>query len=293
MIATVATALLLAAAPAAGAQPPRPRAAVLDLRAVQGVQPGTAAILTAIVVSDVSRAGFDVMSQADIASLLGVEQQKQVLGCTEDAGCLAEIGGALGADQVLSGQVGQIGTRYHVSLQLLDAKKARVLARSAQFSAQNEDALAAAAQAAVAELIATSGIALVPRGTSAAVAVTAAPAAKTAPSAPGWRPSRALAWITTGAGLVVAGAGAASLGLAQARQQELADGWQRTDYAAFYDQTSAEARRFQTFGYVGVGAGALATGVGVFFLVRSAGSPVALLPDVAPGRAGLVAFGSF
>jgi len=160
MLALAAATLLLTAAPAAA--PSRPRVAVVDLKPVQGVQPGTAAVLTSIVVNDASRAGFDVISQADVATLLGVERQRQLLGCSEDASCLAEIGGALGAEFVLSGQVGQIGSRYHLALQLLDAKKARVAARSAQFCEQSEDALAAASQAALAECRSATAMTLAP-----------------------------------------------------------------------------------------------------------------------------------
>ncbi len=123
---------MLAASSAALA--PRVKIAVTDLRSVQGVAPGTATILTDIVVSEVARAGYDVVSQADITAMIGFEKQKRVLGCSEDSSCLAEIGGALGVDFMLTGQVGQIGTRNRVSLLVVDTKKARVVGRSAQFS---------------------------------------------------------------------------------------------------------------------------------------------------------------
>jgi len=288
MLALAAATLLLTAAPAAA--PARPRVAVVDLKPVQGVQPGTAAVLTSIVVNDASRAGFDVISQADVATLLGVEKQKQMLGCSEDASCLAEIGGALGAEYVLSGQVGQIGSRYHVALQLLDAKKARVAARSAQFCEQSEDALAAAAQAALAELLGAVALPLAPR---ASAAPGPDPVAKSAPPSARWRPGKLLAWSTVGAGVAIAAGGGVSLSLAQSRLAELEDAWRRTDYAAFYDDKSAEAKRFQAIGWGAIGAGAAVTALGGWFLYRSRDPGVALLPTLAPGHAGLVAVGSF
>lgn len=106
----------------------RQRVAVLDLRAVHGVTPGTTSVLTAIVVDEAARGGLDVVSQTDILTMLGYEKQRRMLGCSDDA-CLAELGGALGADYVLSGQVGEIGSRHHVSLQLLDARRGKVIAQ--------------------------------------------------------------------------------------------------------------------------------------------------------------------
>ncbi|HEX9306471.1 MAG TPA: hypothetical protein VF894_03195 [Anaeromyxobacter sp.] len=152
---------------------PRVKIAVTDIRSVQGVAPGTATILSDIVVSEVARAGYDVVSQADITAMIGFEKQKKVLGCSEDSSCLAEIGGALGVDFMLTGQVGQIGTRNRVSLLVVDTKKARVVARSAQFSDQDEDALVRAAELAVKEILA---------GIRAAQAVAQAPAATPPPA---------------------------------------------------------------------------------------------------------------
>ena len=132
---------------------PRQKVAVLDVRAVQGVSPGTATILTAIIAGDTQSAGYDVLSQADIGALIGLERQKKMLGCGDDFSCLAEIGGALGAEYVLSTQVGQIGSRFHLSLQLLDARRASVIARVSTFSDTTEDALAATTQRAVAQAL--------------------------------------------------------------------------------------------------------------------------------------------
>jgi hypothetical protein len=148
----LAALLVATALPALAA--PRQKVAVLDVRAVQGVQPGTATILTAIIAGDTAAAGYDVLSQADIAALIGFERQKKMLGCGDDSSCLAEIGGALGAEYVLSTQVGQIGSRFHLSLQLLDARKGTVVARVSTFSETTEDALAATAEKAVAQALA-------------------------------------------------------------------------------------------------------------------------------------------
>jgi TolB-like protein len=146
-------ALALAAAVPVSASAAKPKVAVLEVRAVQGVGAGTASILTAIIAGDLANAGFSVISQSDIVALIGFEKQKQIMGCGEDSSCLAEIGGALGAEYVLMSQVGRIGSRFHMSIQLLDGRKGVPLSRVSRFSNSSEDALAEAAQRAVAEAI--------------------------------------------------------------------------------------------------------------------------------------------
>jgi TolB-like protein len=290
----VATAVLpLAAAPAS-----RQKVAVLDVRAIQGVAPGTAAILTAIVVDGAAR-GFDVISQSDVAAMIGFEKQKQMLGCAEDSGCLAEIGGALGVDYVLSGQVGQIGSRYHLSLQLLDARKAKVASRVARFAERDDDALATAAQAAVADLIAgASGQARgapprLPSGAGEPSARQTPPGTATATADRPFWSSRSAAWATMGAGAALA-AGGLVFGLqARSARNDLANAWQRPDYASFYDKKSSEAKRDALLANLFYGAGAVTAGVGVWMFTRSGPSKVTVGPLAADGTLGVVAAGEF
>ncbi len=46
-----------------------------------------------------------VITQQDVASLLGMERQKQLLGCTDQSACMAELSAALGVDGLLLGDV--------------------------------------------------------------------------------------------------------------------------------------------------------------------------------------------
>jgi TolB-like protein len=157
MVRHLLTAALLVAASGAAAAPagrPRVKVAVTEVKNIQGVAPGTATIISDIVVSEIARQGYEVVSQSDINAMLGFERQKRALGCSEDSSCLAEIGGALGVDFMLTGQVGQIGSRYRISVLAVDTRKARVVARAAQFCEQDEDALARAAEQTVATLLA-------------------------------------------------------------------------------------------------------------------------------------------
>jgi TolB-like protein len=149
-------ALVLLAIAAVASAAGRTKIAVTEIKNVQGVQQGTATILSDIIVSEVAKQGYDVISQSDINAMIGFEKQKKALGCSDaDSACLAEIGGALGVDFMVAGQVGQIGSRYRISLLLVDTKRAKVAARSAQFCDKNEDALAKAAETTLADLLRT------------------------------------------------------------------------------------------------------------------------------------------
>src|SRR5437763_8898933 len=54
-----------------------------------------------------------VVTSSEIATMLGIEQQKQLLGCAEGAdACNAELANALGVDAVVKGNIGHFGTTW-------------------------------------------------------------------------------------------------------------------------------------------------------------------------------------
>lgn len=114
----------------------KPKLAVLDLQ-VSGaaVEEGTA--LTDAVTQQVARRGFfEVIASGDIRTLLGVERQRQLVGCTEESSsCSAELAGALGARFVLSGTLSRLGDAYQLSLQTLDTQKSQPVGRSIRIAA--------------------------------------------------------------------------------------------------------------------------------------------------------------
>ena len=151
MVALLALALL-----AAEPRPAPQKVAVWSIQPAQGISAGAAQVLEDVVATELARTGrFQVIGRADLAALLGYERQRQVLGCVESS-CLAEIGGAVGAELVLSGQAGQLGSQYRLSLLLVDARKGVAVARAARFTAATEDALAAAVPEVVADLVGAS-----------------------------------------------------------------------------------------------------------------------------------------
>jgi hypothetical protein len=97
---------LLAAAPAPAAGQ-KPKLAILDL-AANGASRELASAAGGVVASELDRLGvFKVITSDAIRDLLAFEKQRQMLGCTE-AGCVAEVGGALGADYLVSGKVSRL-----------------------------------------------------------------------------------------------------------------------------------------------------------------------------------------
>jgi hypothetical protein len=101
LAAAAALAVLL---PAAAAAQPKPRIAVLDFSA-NGASRELASAAGGVAANELDRLGaFHVVTSEAIRSMLAFEKQRQMLGCT-DAGCMAELGGALGVDWLVTGKV--------------------------------------------------------------------------------------------------------------------------------------------------------------------------------------------
>jgi hypothetical protein len=102
---------------------------VLQPEAGEGVTAGTAKAIGAAATGEVRKRGLSALTPDDVQAMLGVERQKQLLGCSE-SNCLAEIGGALGAQFIVTSSVAKLGESWLVHLRLLDAEKAQVVRES-------------------------------------------------------------------------------------------------------------------------------------------------------------------
>ena len=132
---------LVAWTAAAAKGPDHLKLAVLDLEA-KGVEKSTAETLTDIVTVSLKKLGvFDVISRSDIQQMLNFEESKQLVGCTSNSSCIAEIGGALGVARVVTGSVGKVGSSYVINLSLLDTKSAKVIERESRSVQGNLDKL--------------------------------------------------------------------------------------------------------------------------------------------------------
>jgi TolB-like protein len=123
MIATAPLALALAlAAPA--------KIAVMPIAPGEGVEEKTAAALTEAAVAELRRRpDVQLVTPKEISALLSLEQQKVALGC-QDESCIAEIGGALGVDRMVTGDMARLGQSWLVHLKVLDVAKARVVTQA-------------------------------------------------------------------------------------------------------------------------------------------------------------------
>jgi hypothetical protein len=119
-------ACLLAAALAAAP----PKLAVLQVQNGEGVPPSTAQAITEAVVAEVRKQSkAEVITQREIASILSLEKQKAMMGCETDS-CMAELGGALGADRLVAGDLAKLGESFLFHLRVVDVKKVRVAAQA-------------------------------------------------------------------------------------------------------------------------------------------------------------------
>lgn len=72
--------------------------------------------------------GYKVTTPADIQALLGLERQRQLLGCSEDSSCMTEIASALGVPLIVVGRVSKIEDRVNVDLRVIRQRDAQVVA---------------------------------------------------------------------------------------------------------------------------------------------------------------------
>jgi hypothetical protein len=117
--------------------------AVLDLSAHEGVSADLARSLSEVLVVEVRNAapGVRVFGSADVTTLIHFQQEKTKLGqrC-QDSTCLAEIGGAMGAKEMISGSLSILGGDYLLVLRRLDVAHAKVLAETSGSAPQGDSA---------------------------------------------------------------------------------------------------------------------------------------------------------
>lgn len=177
------------------ATPENGRVLVMDIEGV-GVEAADADAATRVVAAAAAEVeGVSVMSAADIRRLAALEADRLNAGCEEDTSCLAEIAGAMGAEQVLFGSLSRLGSTTTVVLSLYDARTTRVSRRS--FDVTDAGALPPLLRTATAGLLGD-------------------PGAVVAPAVGG--PSAGVITLGTGLGLLVVGG--ATAGIAEVMVQD-------------------------------------------------------------------------
>jgi hypothetical protein len=106
-----------------------PSLALPSLSAV-GLEPGEADLYANLLATGLRSRGLKVVSGDDIAAVLGLERQKQLMGCAES--CMAELAAALGAEGVVLGRVGLLGRGYTLTARVISAANAETLADASE-----------------------------------------------------------------------------------------------------------------------------------------------------------------
>jgi hypothetical protein len=95
-----------------------------------GVDAQKATFFNELLADELTRAGLGrvaVVTPAQVSALVGLERQKQLLGCDEGS-CATELADALGSTGLVLGHLARLGDRYSATVQLLDARDGRRLA---------------------------------------------------------------------------------------------------------------------------------------------------------------------
>lgn len=131
-----------------------PSVAVFALPA-RGLDQAVADAVTDSMVDELrtSHAFSRVVGSRELEAALGLEKQRQVLDCTTES-CIAQIAGALGVDQLLTGAITRVGESYVLSLRLVDARTGLgVSGLTRRLKGTTEEALLDAVHPAVLELL--------------------------------------------------------------------------------------------------------------------------------------------
>jgi len=187
-----------------------------------------------------SMAGLRVLTSSEVATALGVERQKQLLGCTDSTACLVEFADALNADALVVGSLAKLDELLVANIKVVKSDGTVLSVFSARAKSQSElvDVLEAGAQQVANEVLSKFG-----RAT-----------AKTS-----WG-SRQWSIVPAGLGIAFIGGGAAMLAL-RLRSVDSIQGARGPDEVAHVFQAASDGERLGTAGAVLLGIG-IAAGAG-------------------------------
>lgn len=239
--------LVLASAPA--------KLAVPTFATVE-VDPAMASFLSEHFAQKLTARGFQAITPKEMRALLGLERERQLLGCGE-SNCFVELAGAVGADAVVTGTLAKIGTSYQIDVKALAARDGRTWAAASESVAAEEQLVPALDR--IAERI------------SLGIAQSTGQPVETAVS-----PVRHWAWVPAAAGGALLVAGGVSIGLASARYDEIV---RHPPTLAQAQASASQGQTFQTAAYVGWGVGGAAlVGAGLMYWMGGHATRVAFAP---------------
>lgn len=105
--------------------------AVMNIQSAE-VDPANCIAITNYMTSELNRiSDYRVISWDDVNKILEHKAGLQLLGC-EDNECFVEVGGVLGVDYIIVGDIGALGDRYVMSIRKIDINKAETVARASR-----------------------------------------------------------------------------------------------------------------------------------------------------------------
>jgi hypothetical protein len=125
----VPTAALAAPGQVAAAGAGKTRLAILDFTLAGSAHPDLARVLADGAAKGAEGAEYQIITQGEVAAILGLDRMRTLLGCSDDQGCLSDLAGALDAERLLSGSLTILERTALVTVRLIDARKGRTLAR--------------------------------------------------------------------------------------------------------------------------------------------------------------------
>lgn len=230
-----------------GAAPDGDRIYLAPVRAAEGIDPGTTAVIESAVLVAARQRDPAVVGSGDLAALLDLDAAKQAAGC-DGAACDAELADALGAPRLLTAQMSHLGDTWVLSLTLLRRDDLAVLGRQQiTRSGDSADVLLPAIADLVRDVV---------------------------PQAPGTGPSPLVVGggVAAGTGVVVGAVGGVLMGIGAAAFESA---------QAEPDPQKAFAIRQANEGYTTYGGAAVIAGVAIV-VVGGAAAAIGLLTGDAP-----------
>lgn len=218
--------------------------------------------------------GIRVTTQSEIGAMIGLERQKQLLGCEDQSTCFAELAGALGVDGVITGNLAKLDDAYAITVKILAAKDgAPILAESARVSSKTAllDWLSAFSKTASARLLDRR------QGTDQTPPVTAQAQSDVKSSGEG--PSKLKVWLPAAAGGALIVAGGVATALAISNHAAISNGDPTITNRTELNERKRSGETMNTVGVALIAAGVAGLGVAAVMAFTGAEEP----PPVALG----------
>jgi hypothetical protein len=248
------------------------KVAALDYT-TRGIKPQLGSVYSERFALFLRKQGVTVTTSKDLATVLSLERQKQLLGCADaSTACMSELVGALGVEALVTGQLAKVGKSLQLLVKLVDARSAATifsLSRTLKDEEEVLEALEAAAPEAAVALARAFPIAPVARSEPVVAPPPVLPVEppSLAPGVLAWR-QPAGPWVLTSLGGLALGVGGGLL-LASALLVPAAPTIDVTPSAQV--ALEARAQRFQLIGAITAGAGAAVLTAGLVWLGLSPG----------------------